>query len=593
MALAPSLGIREYIQEEERRRAAEREEQPDLPRTLAAWAERVPERGVQLNLREFPFQREWYSEEIALAREVIWQKAAQVGMSGYAWRWAAQRAEFYGDRVIYFFPTDDDVSDFGDQRIEPSIQDSPYLLSRMSAASVRHKHLKQIGAGFLALRGTQSKSAVQSVDADALVFDEYEYLHQKNLAHAERRIEGSMAAGRFPRIRRFGYPSVPGAGINSLYERSQKRRWIVTCPDCGSPQELSWQRSMRWRTEPDGPVCRWGHDDFDDWRTVAEAWRACWSCEASLEAPPGELGPIHGGEWVPLRPDVDLIGFMVSRLIVPRTDLIELVRNSRKTSPAEQETFWNNDMGIAWAPAEAALSREDILAAASRGIEPQTSYLARNPIVAGLDVASERELSMWIDELLPDGEQRAIWMGEPLDFTEAAERIRQFGVHYTVVDSMPERRMARGLAATFPGRVILAAYNDDNKSDAFKLDVNKNIVTINRTEGFDAFMDGVRQQRRVPLRSISERWISQLMSPKRRTVEDTQGRPKRIYESTGPDGDDMAHAGLYGMVAAELYRLRLQIEEVQAEAAGRAVMDERYGLRGIDDYRPGFYGWQR
>lgn len=583
------LSIREHVQEEARRREEEnREPTDDTPRTMRAWAIRVPERGVPLNLAEFPFQEAWYSEEIALAPEVVWMKAAQVGMSGYAWRWAARRAEYYSDRVIYFFPTDDDVSDFGDQRIEPSIQDCVMLLRRMPASSVRHKHLKQIGGGFLALRGTQSKSAVQSVDADALVFDEYEYLHQKHLAHAERRIAGSKAAGRQPRIRRFGYPTVAGSGIDALFRRSDRRYWHVTCPDCGTEQRLSWQKNMRWRTEPDGEVQRMGRDKFEDWRTVAEAWRACAECDADFEVPLGAQGPIHRGRWIALNPASDLIGFHVSRLIVPRTDLIELVRNSRKTSPTEQEAFWNNDLGEPWSPSEAALTEEDILAACSYGQEQVEVYRGRNPRVAGVDVASERDLSMWIDELLPDGTQRALWIGEPVDFKEVAINIRRFGVAMTVIDSMPERRQARAVAMTFPGRVVIASYDDKNEADAFKYDVKKNLVTINRTEAIDAFMDGIRHARRIPLRLPPPRFVSQLMSPKRRTVEDTKGRPKRVYESTGPDGDDYAHAGVYGLVAKELYALRLQIEEAQRQAEGEAIMDERLGLQGIDDYRPGF-----
>jgi hypothetical protein len=589
---AAGLGLREHLRAEAERRREEQEEEKadDRPRTMRAWALMVPERGITLDLREFPFQEAWYSEEIANAREVVWQKAAQVGMSGYAWRWAARRAAHYGDRVIYFFPTDDDVSDFGDQRIEPSIVESAFLLAQMPHGSVRHKHLKQIGTGFLALRGTQSSSAVQSVDADALVFDEYEYLNQKNLAQAERRIAGAMAAGRQPRIRRFGYPTVHGSGINSHYQRSDRREWHVTCPACDLEQPLTWADNMRWRTfENDEEVSRWGHDEFEDHTQVAEAWRACKSCDASLEpAEEGELGPIHTGRWIATNPEGRVPGFSVSRLIVPRTDLIELVRNSRKTAPHEQEAFWNNDLGLPFSPAEAALSEEQILAACSYGREQVLSYRGRNPRVAGVDVASERNLSMWIDELMPDGTTLALWIGEPMDFKEVAEKIRTYGVAMTVIDSMPERRMARSVAATFPGRVVLASYDDRNESDAFRYDPKKNLVTVNRTEGIDAFMDGIRQLRRIPIKRPAARFVSQLMSPKRRTVLDTKGRPKRVYESTGPDGDDYAHAGVYGLVAKELYVLKAQVDAQLAAAAGETVADERLGFQGVDDYRPGF-----
>lgn len=586
-----SLGVREHAQEADRARRAEQE---GSSRPMKAWAVLVPERGAPLDLEQFPFQKEWYSETIARAREVVWMKAAQVGMSAYAIRWAMRRAEQFGDRVIYFFPTDDDVTDFGDQRIEPSIQDSPFLLKRIPAHFVRHKHLKQIGAGDLSLKGTQSRSAVQSVDADALVFDEYEYLNQKNLAQAERRLAGAKAAGREPRIRRLGYPILPGDGISALYERSDKRVWHVTCPVCDEVQPLTWEDNMRWRTYAHSDEMRMGSDEYEDYRVVHEAWRACKECNASLEPADGEtIGPIHRGEWVRTQPDSDLIGFHVSRLIVPRTDLEELVQNSRKTSPSDQEAFWNNDLGLPYAPAEAALTHDDLDRACSFGGELQSGYRGRNLVTAGVDVHSEYALNMRISEKMPSGERRALYIGEPENFNEVLQLLIAFRVDCAVIDSMPDRRLGRGVAARLPGRVHLCEYDDNPRSDALVFNQKKNIVRVNRTEAIDAMMDSIRHGRNIPLKMERPRWRSQMLAPKRRTVEDAQGRPKRVYDSTGPDGDHYAHAEVYDLVADQMLTLRGMASKSEAAAAGQTVDKEELGTqrgRGIDDYSPGFRG---
>lgn len=569
--------------EREYEKAAEKQEEGYNPGSMREWAELVPERGKPLNFDRFPYQEEWYSDEVARLREVVWKKAAQVGMSNYAIRWGMRQAEHEGNRVIYFMPTDDDVTAFGDQRIEPSIQESPFLQSRIPAHFVRNKHLKRIGLGDLSLRGTQSKSAVQSVDADALVFDEYDYLHQANLEQAERRLAGAQAAGREPRVRRLGYPTLPDYGIDALYERSDKRVWHVTCPECGEVQDLKWEQNMRWRGREDSEdeVRRHGHDEaYEDWRDVAHAWRACKRCEASLDV--DEFRPIREGRWIPTRPHADLAGYHVPRLIVPYTDLIELVRNSRKTKPSAIEAFFNNDLGLAYVPAEAALTEQDVKAASAYGVpEFQTQVQPQQLVVCGLDVASERDLSIWFDELTPDGFQRSIYIGEPRTFEEAEQLIRRFRPQSIVVDSMPERRAARGLAAKFPGITYLAAYDDNNASDAFRYDPKKNLIMINRTEAIDAFMDGVRQRRRVlpSERAYPPRFVSQLLSPKRRTELDTKERPKRVYVSTGSDGDDYTHAGVYGLVAKEMYLLRAQVEQQQAQAQGAPVEDPRLGFR--------------
>lgn len=585
-----SPGIRDVVQAELREREAAKAiaEGRDAPSSLREWALQVPERGVPLDLEEFPFQAAWYSDEVAYAREACWMKSAQVGMSTSAWRWAGWRAD-ESDSVIYFFPTDDDVTEFGDRRIEPSIEDSPYLRARMTG--VRTKHLKEIGSGALYLRGTQSKSAVQSVDADALVFDEYNYLHPGNLAHAERRIAGAQAAGRTPRIRRFGYPTVPGYGIDPIFRRSDRRYWHVTCPACEKEQPVEWEPNMRWRTVAGGEVMRHGRDEFSDLADVVEAWRACGECDASLEAKPGEKGPIHRGRWIRTRPESSLIGFHVSRLIVPRTDLISIVVNSRKTSPTDREAFWNNDLGMPFTPEEAALSQEQIEAACAYGGEQQSGSRSRFPRTMGVDVASERNLSARISEHGPDGKRTAVWIGEPTNFEEVVELIQRFQPTVVVIDSMPERRSARAVAALFPGIVFLASYDAKNDSDAFRYDPKKNLVTVNRTEALDAMMDSIRSLHNVPLRNPPRNYVSQLMSPKRRTEEDSRGRPQRLYVSTGPDGDDYAHAEVYDLVASEMMALVRQVEEVQRAARGEVVGDEQLGFtrkKDIDYYNPGF-----
>lgn len=577
------LGVADFVQAEVRGRR----EQEALERGIevedgfAAWALRVPERGVPLNLDAFPFQREWYSTEIADANEVVWMKSAQVGMSSYAWRWAAWRADQHADSAIYFFPTDDDVTEFGDMRIVPSINAAPFLQRRMGG-TVQNKHLKKFGSGWLALRGTQSSAAVQSVDADALVFDEYNYLHVGNLAQAERRVAGAMGAGRQSRIRRFGYPTVPGYGIDPLFRKTDQRKWHVTCPNCDEVQDVTWKDNVRWRAEEDGPELRMGHDDFSEASDdVFEAWRACRSCDASLEG-----DPILEGRWIATR-ESSRIGYHVSRLIVPRTDLITMVASSRKTSPSDQEAFWNNDLGMPFSPVETALTQDVIDAACSFGIEQSDSYLGHLPVIGGLDVASERNLSMRVSEILDDGRRRAIYIGEPSDFEEVAELMERYRIRMLVVDSLPERRMARALAATFPGRVVLATYTVGVEADAFKYDDKKNMLTIHRTEGLDSMMDSIRTQSNIPLRVPPRKYADQLMAPKRRTETDGRGRPVRTYESTG--ADDYAHAEVYDLAAHEMLRFQLAVEQAEQAAAGSAVAAERLGFkRDEDDYYGGF-----
>jgi hypothetical protein len=601
------LGVREALREqvdlEDRRRKQEATEDKTAQRFLSIreYAPRIPEaRHGPVDLEQFPFQiLPFYDDTIALAREAVYKKSTQVGASTGSWRWAIHRADQFGERVIYFFPTDVHVTDFNDQRIDPSIEASEYLRSRIPQGRVRRKTLKQIGLGDISLRGMQSKNSVQSVDADALVIDEYDECEPRRISEAEQRLSGAKAAGREPRIRRLGRPSVPGYGIDKEYDRSDQRQWEVECPDCGERQGLDWLKNVRWKTRAGGDVVMQpGHDEAEDVDDVTIAWRVCAHCEASLEPRDGsEFGPIHAGVWTPQSPAEGRIpGFWLQRLIVPRTDLEQMVRNSRKTKPAEIETFWNADLGLAFAPSDAyltdthldrACSAEDAL---EECLEEYTGYY---PIIAGLDAASERHLNMRVSEVMPDGRRRAIWIGAPENFEKAAELMHRLQIAALVVDSQPERRLARALATEFPGRVFLCRYDEKPEADAIRYDPEKNIVTVNRTEAIDAMMDAYREGHTLGLRREPATWRAQMKSMKRQLQEDSKGRPVKRYVSTSSLGDDYAHAETFEVVASEMLNLLEMAGARTEEAEPMALTEEQLGYRrtpltGLSDrYVPG------
>jgi hypothetical protein len=579
----------------------------DAPTDFLDWNEQIPVPQVgPLDLEAFPYAREWYGEEVIRAEEVAWMKSSQVGLTEYAWRWGMHRSDRHADTCIYVFPSKDYVTEFGDTRVEPAIEESPYLRSRIKPHWVKHKTLKRIGAGWLVFRGTKSKAGAQSTAAQAVIFDEYDLLEPDNRAQMERRIRGARQLGKRPRIRRFGNPTIPGDGIDSVYQSSDRRRWLVTCEECDEVQPVTWEDNVRWRNVEDGPVLRAGTDEFviGEEKVVHEAWRICRRCEERLD--------VRRGEWVPENSGAPVIGYHVTQLIVPVADLVAIVRSSRVTKPGDVEAFFNNDLGVPYSPSEAALKAEDIIAACQRGGVMHHGYAGASPTTMGIDVASERDLHARIDEQLPaehpnvPNPRRALWMGPVKDFHQLADLIAAFNVHLVAIDSMPERRSARALQATFPGRVVLVEYDDDDRAEPIKVsemtDEHHPLlppgiplkVRVNRTEGMDAMMDSIRQQRNWPLADPPPNYQAHLLAPKRRTKEKPSGRKVRVYVSTG--ADDYAHAEVYCLVATELWRARVGVMQQRAAYDDRHLADETLGFKrldlqgDVDSYDPGFSG---
>lgn len=561
-------------------------------RSMREYASLIPEaaHGV-LRLADFPYQIEpFYSDEIAEAEEVVICKSTQVGASTALWRWAVRQADQFGETVIYFFPTDTHVREFGTERLEPSIAVSEHLTRRIPRGHTRNKSQKQIGLGFLNLRGMHSKTAVQSIAASAVVVDEYDECPPKRIEEAEQRLSGAEGAGKVGRVRRSGRPSVPGYGIDAAFQESDKRCWFVTCPDCGLEQQIEFGENLRWHSAAAGDATlRAGHDEFEIIKDVTEAWRACRACNASLEG-----DPVRKGRWKQTATGPGRVpGFHISRLIVPRTSLRKIVQHSRRRSLSAIENFHNADLGMAWAATDARLTDEDLARASAEGGEQQARYTGRYPVTMGLDVASERDLSCRISEHLPNGTRRALRIFEPSTYEEVEQAMRDFRVHVACVDSMPERRsIGRPLQAAFPGRVFLVEYDDKPKADAWVYDEKRQIIRVNRTEAMDAMMDSIRSVVNIPTRVLPPNYAEQMKSPVRRVELDSKERPVRVYVKTGTAGDDYAHAELYDLVASEMLSALTATQEQYEESDQQIIgTPEPVSLGyGRINYKPGLGG---
>jgi len=211
------------------------------PPSFFEWALRVPEpKSGTLDFARFPFQKELYSRAVE-DREMVIMKSAQVGVSAWALRWALYQSDVHGRTGLYVFPTARDVHDFSTARIKPVIDRSDYWRGRQRPTDPHNKGLMSVGDGLVYFRGSEARRGLDSVDADYVVFDEYDTLAHRNIPDAERRVTGPLSAGL---IRRVGVPSIPDWGIAHLYDQSDQRRWHVKCAACGEWQVVGFEDSI-------------------------------------------------------------------------------------------------------------------------------------------------------------------------------------------------------------------------------------------------------------------------------------------------------------------------------------------------------------
>lgn len=534
------------------------------------WCLPIPEpKTGPLNFRIFPMQPEMYRVFGSNVRDVVVRKCTQVGISSLSVRYGLYVADRNGNTVLYVFPTEGDVYDFSDARVTPMIDGSEYLSGRRGEPY--NKGLKRIGVGLVYFRGSENKRGLDSVDADVLILDEYDTLNQKNVPDAERRLSGVMSAGL---IRRVGVPSLPEYGIASKYDISDRRKWLVQCPSCDHTGEDQETKEVLRTTGLPGH----GWQEISFWRNVDKKnlTIVCQWC--------GQPIKVGEGQWTPQQPDGELPGFHVSRLIVPNMPLRDIVAASDATSPYEIETFYNKDLGLPYVSKESRLSPEEIHAAQSAAeswfgqpLMMESGYSGGNPVTMGIDMASERAMTVKISEHISNTHKRTLHVGETDDPEDLVRYMDRYRVTVCAIDSRPETRIARRLASAFPGRVYLVSYTTDAK-DAFVVDDRMWTVSVDRTLGMDAMVELVRKQHNLLPAVLPDGYVAQMTSSIRRikVLDEATGKIRVVWEATR--ADDYAHSEVYDVVATELYWRRMGINELtqQFEQPLDVLLGEEY-----------------
>ena len=521
--------------------------------TFLDWALRVPEpKTGRLNFERFPYQRELYADGAEIGSVAV-MKSTQIGGSALLLRWALYWPDVFGLTSLYLFPADRQMNDFSNHRIAPLLR-GEYLASRVTSPSqINNVHQRQIGDGWLYLRGAQAEAGLESVDADALAFDEYDLIPATSIAVAERRISAPLSKGL---IRAVGWPSVDGYGISRLYEQSDRRRWFVKCQACGSRQFLRFLRRGEGEGGDGLPSAPSGYVD------AATATLRCGMCDKAL-AP----DTIAGGEWVAEFPDRAERGYHIHHLLVPGANLDRLIRASQLTDPWAKQVFFNRDLGEPYSPEEGRLSLAAIQAAQSRGGyfqgPPDLGYSGDNLVTMGVDVASTRSLHVRISEHLGGSEKRALFIGEVDTFDELTALMSMYRVHMCAIDHLPEGRLARGFAGDHPGRVYLVSLAGPGQQDVLKIDPEMRHASVRRTEAMDTTIQLIREQRNLLPHDVPEGYVEHMRGPVRFVEKDATGRMTVGYRSTGADDYFMAEA--FDLIARELFEHQVVMREMAHE----------------------------
>jgi len=470
----------------------------------------------------------------------VGQKAAQCGYT----EWALNKSFYFIDikrmDVLYVLPnTRPDAADFSSSRFDKALELSEHLKALFS--DVQNVGHKRAGSANLFIRGSNSRSGLMSIPVSLLVLDELDEMTQENIPIAMERLSGQIERHQLM----LSTPTIPDFGINYYFNDTTKERFFFPCPSCSRQIELKFPDNI--------VIC--GNDAADP--DTAKSHLICDQCKAVI---PHEGKPefLNKGKWVAEFPGRDARGFYINQLYAMHLHpsvFAKAYLNSLKDPTAEQ-ALYNAKLGLPHIVAGARIT-EPMIDACIGGYR-KLDFNRYGVVTMGVDVG--RKLHVEIDAWELDGRSgydinsyarcKVLTHLEVDEFEQLDALMFDFGVHFCVIDSQPERRKALEFANRFPGRVKLCRYpigvNGRNITISSE---EEQIINVDRTSWLDLSLGRFKNGTITLPMDTGLDYKQHIMAQVRIPKKDKDGNPIAKYETPGNRHDHYGHARNYAEIA--------------------------------------------
>lgn len=350
------------------------------------------------------------------AEVVYFQKSAQVGATELGNNFLGHTMDVSPGPFLFVQPSLPLAKRLSKQRIDPMIESTPRLREKVAPARERDSGntelSKSFPGGVVVIAGANSATGLRSMPARRIVVDEWDAYDDDVDDEGDPLELLDARTQTFGRRRKIFIPSTPlvrgQSKIEDGYESSDKRRYHVPCPHCGSMQWLKFEQ-LRWekhRPETARYVCE--HCD----EPISEAHKT-WMLES------GEwIATAHPDQIARARRD-RVVGFHISGLYSPVGWLSweDIARKWEKAQgkPSKLKAFKNLVLGETWQPQGDAPDWERIYERRNQradiGFIPAPGLI----LTAGADVQRDRiEVDVWawgrdlqsflVDHIVLDGD---------------------------------------------------------------------------------------------------------------------------------------------------------------------------------------------
>lgn len=238
-------------------------------------------------------------------------------------------------------------------RLAPMIRDTPSIRERVSDPKGRSPQntilAKAFPGGYIFVVGASSPASLAMYPIRILLFDEVDKYPVSTggegdpIGLAKKRTQTFYNR----RIGMFSTPKLKGESrIEEEWEKSDKRRYHVPCPECGELQPLRWRRKDELGNITAGLV--WDRDKEGNHRPETVKYQ-CAECGELIDEVE-KFWMLSQGEWIAEVPGERIAGFHLNALYSPWVRWEAIVREflEVKDDPEGLQVFVNEILAETW-----------------------------------------------------------------------------------------------------------------------------------------------------------------------------------------------------------------------------------------------------
>lgn len=482
------------------------------------------------------------------ARTSIIVKCAQVGLSELAYRWAVAACCSISDfTCIYTFASASDAELNNRSRVDPMINDSPYVKALVNP-NMNNSSMKQFGRNsFLFFKGTKSETQALSIPANAVIHDEYD---KSDITQAS--VYVSRLQHKPHKIRKiFSTPTVEKYGVSKEAETAQRYRHLATCNRCNHtflPDYYEHIVVPGW----DRPLVELNKQNLatTKWR---EAYLCCPKCGKDPQLHHSRMQFVCENQAESHAANAWYVSPFSAHSIITPSYLVETSTKFEKVSE-----FKNQSLGLTSEEQNESITLADIEAAQCHADLSSSEFH-----VMGADMGITCHVC--IGRMSHDGTFLIVHR-ERIHYTKFEQRIlelsQQYRVVLTVADSLPYTDLITRLSrsrANFWGAIFV----NTKSPQAFTLQeeaaneaegkMQLKLVKVNRTVALDELLSVIKS-RKLAIQKSEENleYQNQMLSLKRVQKFTRDGELVYTWEKTGAENDHFHFATLYLFVAVQL-----------------------------------------